>query len=99
MKSPEVLLCTGSHCRRALGRDDRVERSLTETSARVRRVGCQKVCKGPLVGVRVDGRWEWFERMSSKKATGALVELLERGELRKPLRNRWRKRRSGRVRG
>ena len=75
-----------------------MERVLAQLPVRVTRVGCQKVCSGPLVGVQLDGRWEWFERMSSEKAMRALADLLEQDELRKPLRKRRRKGRSGRVR-
>ncbi len=64
----------------------------------VTRVGCQKVCKGPVVGLAVDGEWQWFERMSSRKAVEALAQLVEGGTVAKPLRRRRNEKRAGKRR-
>ncbi len=64
----------------------------------VSRVGCQKVCRGPVIGVAVDGEWQWFERMDSRKALDALVDLVAHDALGKPLRKRRDKKRSGKRR-
>ncbi len=98
MPRPELLLCTGSHCRKRLAREPRVERTLDALPVEVVRVGCQKVCRGPVVGVSLDGEWQWFERMDSKKALRALGELVAHGELAKPLRRRRNARRAGKRR-
>ena len=94
----KLLLCTGRHCRRALDEEGRVVQALAGLPVRVQRVPCQKVCRGPVVGVRVAGEWQWFERMNSAKALRALSQLLEEGCVPQPLRKRQNRRRSGRRR-
>jgi len=75
-----------------------VLRRLEELGADVTRVGCQKVCKGPVVGVRLDGTWQWLRRMDSTKALHALDELVRDGRLRKPLVKRLDEKRAGKRR-
>ncbi len=93
-----ILVCTGSHCRKALERSDRVEETLSRLPVVVERVRCQKVCKGPVLGTSVDGTWLWFRRMSSRKALGALETLVEEGVLSKPLLRRVDRKRAGKRR-
>jgi hypothetical protein len=38
-------------------------------------VRCQKICKGPVVGVAVDGRMEWFQRLDGVRSIAALLRL------------------------
>lgn len=93
----QVLVCVGSDCRKAEG-----HRALRVALAQadVRMVSCQKICKGPVAGVAVDGRLEWFKRLRGPKSQRALVRLARGGG---PLPGRLRKRRvakrSGRLRG
>jgi (2Fe-2S) ferredoxin len=94
----KVLLCSGSHCRKALRRNDRLERALSQLPVSVERVGCQKVCKGPVVGLAVDGEWQWFRRVDSRKAVRALAELVEEGTIPKALRKRRDPNRAGKRR-
>lgn len=98
MTRPKLLLCTGSHCRKALTKHGLLQQTVSALPVEVTRVGCQKICRGPVVGVRIDGRWEWFEKMGSRKAVDALAELVERNTLRKRLDKRRSRKRSGRVR-
>lgn len=93
-----LLLCSGSHCRKALREDDRLERVVSRLPVEVIRVGCQKVCRGPVIGISVGGEWQWFERMSSKKALRALADLVERDALAKPLAKRRDAKRAGKRR-
>lgn len=44
--------------------------------AKLQSVGCQKVCKGPVAGLAVGDRMEWFGRLDKKKRVRALVDLL-----------------------
>jgi hypothetical protein len=65
----------------------------------VRHVRCQKICHGPVVGLEVDGRMEWFERVDDVSSIAALLRLVRhpaRGKIPKPLRKHRLKRRSGR---
>jgi hypothetical protein len=53
-------------------------------AARVKKVGCQKVCKGPVAGLKVDGRMEWFARVDRAKPMVALARTLEHGKPKLP---------------
>lgn len=93
-----VLVCSGTDCRKALERNGRLEEALSALPVSIERVRCQKVCKGPVVGVSVDGSWEWFRRMSSRKALRALEELVEEGTVTKALWRRRDRKRAGKRR-
>lgn len=73
-KVPCVLLCTGKSCRKAKGFDEL--RQSFDALATVKTVKCVDVCDGPVVGVRVEGKTVWFERLRSKKVRAAVVSLL-----------------------
>lgn len=65
----------------------------------VRDVRCQKICHGPVVGLEVDGRMEWFERVDDIRSIAALLRLVrrpDRAKIPKPLRKHRVKKRSGR---
>jgi len=62
-------------------------------------VRCQKICKGPVVGVVVNQRMEWFQRVDGVKPVAALLRLTRREhptKIPKPLRKLRVTRRSGR---
>jgi hypothetical protein len=44
--------------------------------ARVKTVGCQKICKGPVAGAKIHGRMEWFARVDRAKPMVALERTL-----------------------
>jgi hypothetical protein len=61
---------------------------------------CQKICKGPVVGVVVNDRMEWFQRVDGVKPVAALLRLTRREQptkIPKPLRKLRVARRSGRA--
>jgi hypothetical protein len=96
-KLPNVYVCKGSHCSK--GKCDR--RGLLDALdgvARVRTVGCQKVCRGPVAGLEVDGCLEWFADLGSDKARRRLVKLIRKGRIGKGLEKRRAKHRSGQRR-
>lgn len=66
-------------------------------AARVKLVGCQKICKGPVVGMRVNHQMEWFARVDRAKPMVALDRTLRcRGrKVAKALEQRRVRRRSG----
>jgi hypothetical protein len=41
-------------------------------------VRCQDICKGPVVGLEVDGDLRWFRRLRGKKARRSLAKLVRR---------------------
>jgi hypothetical protein len=66
----------------------------------IRRVRCQKICHGPVVGLEIDGTMEWFERVDDAKSIASLMKLARRGgrtKIPKPLRKHRLRRRSGRA--
>jgi hypothetical protein len=66
---------------------------------KVRKVGCQKICKGPVVGLRTRGQTEWFSRVDRAKPMVALLNAAERGakKVPQPLEDRRIQRRSGQA--
>ena len=65
----------------------------------VRHVRCQKICHGPVAGLEVDGRMEWFERVDDIRSIAALLQLVrhpKRAKIPKSLRKHRVKKRSGR---
>jgi hypothetical protein len=95
---PAVYLCTKGSCGGAPARVRLAEE--LAGAAEVTEVRCQSVCEGPVAGVEVDGRLEWFERVRTAKARRGLRRLLAAGgagPLPKPLAKRRRSKRSGKL--
>lgn len=95
-----VLVCVGSDCRKADGH--RALRAGLDGAdgADVGTVGCQKICKGPVAGLEVEGRLEWFKRLRGAKSQRALLRLVGRGgPVPRRLGQRRVAKRSGRLRG
>ncbi len=93
---PIVYFCTGSDCRKR--KSGQVLRESLSGKAEVCEVRCQKVCKGPVVGLELDGRVEWFSKMKSKSMRKRLVALVTAGELPANLAVRRVRKRSGHFR-
>ena len=93
----QVFVCVGSDCRKAEAHGA-LRRELDELD--VRTVDCQKICSGPVAGLQVDGRLEWFERVRGPKSRRALLRLARAGgPLPGRLRTRRVAKRAGRLRG
>jgi (2Fe-2S) ferredoxin len=92
-----VAVCHGKDCRKRKKRFEALRARLA--GQQVRPVKCQDICKGPVVGVEVDGRWEWFKRVDTDQAIEAVLKLLERGEIPKRLKEHRVKKRRGKLRG
>jgi hypothetical protein len=91
-----VYLCRGSDCR-----DDKLSRKRLEAHAagiKVVKVGCQKICKAPVVGVDVGSGPRWFRRMKSTETLESLRRYLESKKLPDDLASRESKKRAGRLR-
>ena len=84
---PKFFVCRGKECRK---RKEEIAALLEVLSgiAAVKIVGCQKICKGPVVGYVGKGGPAWFKRVDSKKSRKALVQLVTRGKMTKSLRKR-----------
>lgn len=93
-----VHLCTGSDCRGKKKAQRKLAELLEGCPVEVHAVRCQKVCRGPVVGVEVDGTLEWFQRVDDDKRRSALRALLERGKLKKALAKRRARKRRDKLR-
>ena len=91
-----AVVCQGKKCSRACAHDALL-RSLCKV-ADVRVVRCQNICHGSVVGVELDGRLEWFERIGSAKL-GVTVKKAVAGGTRSRLPAALKKRRLKRLAG
>ena len=92
-----LYLCTGSDCRKPKKKILQLLLAVEEQCT-IQPVGCQKICDAPVVGVEVDGTVEWFGPIDSDKSRAGLVTLLTEGRLKKPLKKRHARKRSGQLR-
>jgi hypothetical protein len=65
-------------CRKCKGGRRLAELLEDETDACVDQVKCQSICKGPVVGIEVEGQMEWFRKVRGAKTTAALLRLVRR---------------------
>ena len=86
-------------CRKCDGSGPLLKSLRRGTAASIVKVGCQKVCDEPVAGLVVNRQMEWFGRLDSDKAVGALVKLVNdsgAGKLPPTLEKRRDSKRSGR---
>ncbi len=72
MRKKKVFVC--KKCKNA----DCLLRVLKKSDAKLVPVGCQKICAGPVVGLKVAGRMEWFRRIDTPKSLAGIRLLAER---------------------
>jgi (2Fe-2S) ferredoxin len=94
--SASVAVCVGKDCRAAKGFDKLVE--AVAGTKHPKQVPCQENCKGPVVGLKVDGEIRWYERVRTKELRKAVLRAVERGELSAALRKVELKSKRGKVR-
>lgn len=75
-----------------------VEDALRKADAKVVLVSCQKICSGPVAGLCVQGKMEWFDRLDTGKRLAGLRMLANHPQDRpvKALKKRWIAKCSGR---
>jgi hypothetical protein len=71
-KKRKVFVC------RKCKNSDCVARVVKKSEAKLVLVGCQKICAGPVAGLSVAGRMEWFSRVDTPKRLAGLRMLAER---------------------
>ena len=91
----EVAICVGKACRKPKKRFQLLLQHLADRP--IQRVKCQRICKGPVVGLKLGGTWEWFRRLDTAKALTALDLLLD-GEMTPRMKGRRVKKRRGKLR-
>jgi hypothetical protein len=94
---PACYLCNGKDCRRAEGHGDL--RKALRAVGKVQVVKCQDLCEGPVAGVVVDGKVEWFEKLRRARHRDAVVALAVGAEGKVPadLRDRWARKHQGKI--
>ena len=97
MGRPVVYVCGGSDCRQRQGARLKLLEA-AGAAADVEPVRCQDVCTGPVAGLVVDGRLEWFRRVRGRKLRAAVVRAAVTGHVPGRLRDLRVKKRSGRLR-
>ncbi len=95
-KVVRVFVCSGKHCSKCSAKTRKMLDAMKGVS--MVEVGCQKICDGPVLGLAIDDRLQWFARVDSEKSRRALVTLITDGELKKPLKKRRVPKRSGKRR-
>jgi (2Fe-2S) ferredoxin len=70
-----AYLCTGSDCKRRKDERRAIKRALRGKAYLVE-VGCQKICKGQVVGIARDGELRWYRRVNSKSLIKALRRVV-----------------------
>lgn len=95
--APRVFICGGSACSKKPKKKKALIESIQDVVS-IEQVGCQEICRGPVAGVTVKGRLEWFRRLDTKNSRKALAKLAARGKLSQPLKKRRVKKLAGRLR-
>ena len=96
MKKPRILVCNGSDCRKTKPSFKKIE-GLLEDVGRPVAVRCQKICSGPVIGLKHKDQWTWFKKLKEKDVL-ALIEVVEEARIPKRLRGKRVKKRSGKLR-
>lgn len=86
-KRPKVFVCCGKRCVDHPKRRNELESAL-KGLAKVERSGCVKICHGPVAGLEIDGQFEWFRGLHSKKAIKQFAKLVKKGKVGKSLEKR-----------
>jgi hypothetical protein len=92
MSKAKVFVC--KKCKSS----DCLVKILKKSDVKLALVGCQNICAGPVAGIEVAGRMEWFSRVHTPKRIAGLRMLVERKAKRpaKALEHRRLVKRSGR---
>jgi hypothetical protein len=67
-------------CKKCKGHQCLIDFLTDKAHVKVATVGCQKICKGPVVGVTVAGQMQWFERVDKAKPMVGVAHLAEGGK-------------------
>lgn len=72
-----MYVCAGGDCAKPKALRKALVAELDEV-AEIVDVRCQSICVGPVAGLDVDGRLEWFERLRKPKTRRSLARLAAR---------------------
>ncbi|MCU1395927.1 MAG: hypothetical protein JWM34_4355 [Ilumatobacteraceae bacterium] len=92
-----LLVCTGKKCRASAGFAEIIE--LAADTPRAHEVPCQGLCKGPVVGMHVDGDVRWFAKTGKPTMRALVQKMVDRDHVPRKLAKREDRKRRGNVRG
>lgn len=92
-----IYLCRGSDCKKRKSANKRL-RSGLEGTHQIEEVRCQKICKGPVVGVKVEGTLHWFRKLDVKHDLVELQKTVARDRMTKGLASKQATKRTGKFR-
>jgi hypothetical protein len=90
-------VCTGKDCRRDEGHRELLD--AMRAVGNVERVRCQDLCEGPVAGVLLGDRVEWFEKLRKPRHRAAVAALVQHPRTKVPseLKDRWAKKHGGKI--
>jgi (2Fe-2S) ferredoxin len=92
-----LMVCTGKDCRKSKGWSDLVH--LAASTVRAHEVPCQGLCKGPVVGLAIDGKVRWFGHVRSGSKRDLVTAMSNTGRVPDELGSRESRKRRGEMRG
>lgn len=95
--SDVVYLCRGSGCKKRKAEEKRLRQGIGDT-LEIKEVRCQKICKGAVAGVEIDGTMQWFRKLNPETDLVDLRKALRGGRVPKRLAEKQVKKRMGKLR-
>lgn len=92
-----LYVCSGSDCKKHKSENKKLLRGLGDC-LEIEHVRCQKICKGPVMGVQVDGTLHWFRKLDPKSDLAGLQKALSKGKVSKALAQKSAEKRTGKLR-
>ena len=96
--TPRMYVCHGEDCRKRKKHGQALCEAL-QNHGEVIEVNCQKICKGPVFGMEVAGRLEWFSRLRTARARRGAIALVRNGTLSGRIKRHRERKRRGKIRG
>ena len=95
--SDTLFLCAGKSCRKKNQQVDDLLKVL-DPKLKIKEVRCQNICSGPVIGLKLAGRWEWFKKVRKPRDVLAVFKTQKRGKMTEHLKKLRVKKRSGKLR-
>jgi hypothetical protein len=98
MSKSRVFICKGGDCFKEGASRRSLIAALRAAKLEVHGVKCQKICKGPVAGLKMSGEVHWYGRLSKVKVQADFVSLARGGKPSERLKKRHFKKRDGKLR-
>jgi hypothetical protein len=96
--TPRIYVCRGEDCRKRK-KHGRALCDALQNHGDVIEVTCQKICKGPVFGLEVAGRLEWFSRLRTARSRRSAIALVRDGAFSGRIKRHRERKRRGKLRG